>query len=1245
MMKNTPRSRRWATGFALVGAAFVPMLSQATEPAQIPLTSRVSEPPPPNVMLTIDDSGSMLADFMPEGNFKVKYKDGGTDLEAVLTFGSYWVGAYPADWRKLCTSGLRGCRSGTWPIGNYLRGVVTGLKTSPPIYQIQYRSPDVNAIYYNPDLRYLPWYKPDGSERMANSTPSAARLDPVVSNGTFDLTHNYKDSKGTYAKITTTWFTGPATSESTQKEFYPGLYYRLTTGADPTKAASYVAYDINATDGKYAPDVPHDNRTECTERDADGNIVGKVKCTQEQERQNFANWFTYYRMRESLTKAAVSETLVAFKDKLRLGWARINKEDEDNIDGESFTRIEVESNGGPMRPLNADRLTTVLTGVQGIKSWPSTPLRTALNEIGRYFDLSLRSETGNPWLTDPASGNSGKLECRRSVDLMMTDGYYNDSYTGTGNQDNTDGTDYAGLENNPYGYSPTKYTAQRPFSDGYSNTLADIAMRYYKNDLESSMKNKVAPITGDIAYWQHLTQFMVGLGVKGTLNSSTPKDKAETLAKITAGDLAWPNPCGSCTAQKIDDMWHAAVNTGGDFYSVSNVTELTTALQNAFGKAAGYEAKEAGVATASATIVAENVKYVPKYKSVSWYGDLEAWALNDRGETEGATAKWKASEHVPAHADRNLFTWFVDGDKHYGVEFKWGAMGASNEAKVGSQNLTNYIRGETKYESGDEKQFRSRAGQPLGDFVNSPPVVVQGLVDLGYSAIESSYVDYVAAKKARSDSAIFLGGNDGMLHAFRGSTGEEVYGYLPREGLTHLATIAAPDYGTAANFHRFFVDGPVSETDAFITLPGGSSPEWSNLVIGSMGAGGKAFFALHVPTASPTSLGSKTVLWENSGEADGDVGYMFADFAVGKLKGGGWKAFVGNGAYSTNGNAVLLIVDVASGTIEKKITVEKSGSNGLMGVSLVKDDTTKEVVAAYAGDLQGNVWRFDFAGGAPDDWNVSFKGRPLFQATGPTGQPQPITVPPMFVNHSKGGRVVLFGTGRLIDSADADSTDVQSYYGVWDKTRVGESALDATSSFDGVDVDRSALQVHTVSMTPKETTTGIFYEIATSPVDWENQLGWMFDLPFSHQRVVYPSVILGNQYVLLSSIVPAPVAEECESTNGLGYNYILSAQDGTQIDEPIFDTDGDGDVDGDDQIAAGFQSSSDGRDALVSEPGKPLIGGDGGEGLICNTENNCKRVELPDPKDDCDPDAGEICENEVKDRIWKQIVTPPKPTK
>jgi type IV pilus assembly protein PilY1 len=1168
-------------------------------------------------MVTIDDSGSMLADFVPDGQMTLNGWTGS------LVNG--WVAAFPGDWRKICDTGASNCggqpdgwntwRQWAWPIGQYAAGTVVSAKGGETNFQRRFRSPDVNKIYYNPDLRYQPWWKPDGSARMADASPTAARLDPTVNTSTFNLTIKHTGR--------TRWYTAVNTTADDSRDFHPGLVYRLKADSDPNVAANFTRYDINV-DGEHAPLVKHENRTDCA----------GTRCTLAEERKNFANWFTYFRMRELLTKAAISESLVAFKDKLRVGWGRINKTSNSNIDGRNYKVIETAAKGGPMRQLDGARMNTVLTGVQSLLSWPTTPLRTSLDEVGRYFSRSANSQTGSPWLENPANSNSSKLACRRSVSLLMTDGYYNDDYSAAGDVDGVDGPAYDTLAKNPNGYTPVQYIAERPFIDApgeFSDTLADVAMKYFVADLDPTIANKVWPVEGDIAFWQHLTQYMVGFGVKGTLDSS-PDKKAETLKKIVDGELNWPDPTLG-NRQKIDDMWHAAVNTGGDFYSVSNVTELTEALVDAFGRAAGNEAKEAGVSALAPFTTADNVKYVPKYKSVSWYGDLEAYELTETGEQE--TLKWKASDKMPAAADRNLVTW--NSATSTAIPFTWSGMADSaNRGLVGSEELTNFIRGDHSQE-GDAGLFRDRSGRVLSDFVNSPPVLVGNYLDQGHAAFDSSYSTHLANKRdQRAEPLIVLGGNGGVVHFFRGSDGTEVFGYLPRAGLANLDVIARKDYGTNDNFHRFFVDGPMTEADAKI------DGQWTNMVLGAMGAGGKAFFALRVPTAygslDASDFDATTVMWEKSSENDADIGYMFADFATGKLKNGGWKAFIGNGVYSDNGDAVLLVVDLATGAIER-LKLNEASDNGLMGVTVIRDADTNEVVGVYAGDMKGNLWRVDFEGGTPATWKVGFSGQPLFAATGPSDARQPITAPPVFVNHPEGGRVVLFGTGKLVDETDSESTDVQSYYGVWDPTAVGASSAGDTSPFAGGSADRLLLQQQVINTTPITDDAGTYYKVESSEVEWATEKGWYIDLPWSRQRVVYPSLVLAGEYVYFSTLVPAAPAAQCDVSTGEGYNFLLRAVDGGVLTDPVFDTDGDGDIDADDEVVQGRKALADGRDAVIFDADPGSSGVAPGESECVNgwryyyfidTSGQSQRGRVP-----CTVTAG------PKDRVWKQIVNPP----
>lgn len=1176
-------------GLALWAGLLVPCSQAAVldTSSQSPLTSRTSTPPQPNVMVTMDNSLSTQWDFMPEGSFTLNgssiglgYYDTGLSPSSVVVYGfpgnpMMGVGAF--------------C---------YVQAVKNASASSDNIFQMQFRSPDVNTVFYNPDIRYRPWVSSASpTAEMSLASTSTPLWDPIssLSTSTFAIT-------ATQAATTRTWCTGFKTTTSSKLTFSPGLVYRLTAGANPTLAASYTRYDINDATN-YAPATKHANRTDCA----------ASKCTQAEELQNFANWFTYYRTRSLLMKGGMGRSLAGFVNKVRAGWAK-------------FSTSSVIRN---IRPFTASYYTSVVGDIYAMSHSGTTPTYAAVAAVGDYFKKA-STDAENPWLTTVGTAGSGFLSCRRSVNVLVTDGYYNDTAT-PGNLDNTTGTDYSSAANNPLGFSPARYVPAAPFSDSYSNTLADQAMKYWVSDLQTSIDNKVAPVDGDIAFWQHLTQFMVGLGVSGTLDASSETAKLTTLRAIRAGTQSWPNPTTS-TAQKelIDDMWHAAVNTGGDFYSVKDVTELGNALNDALGRATGALAKEAGVAVSSGTLVAGNLKFVPRYVSGSWVGDVDAYAVDTSG-VSATTPTWTASNNLPTAANRKLYTW----DGAASVAFNWDTLGTTNQTSVKTglssdaegTALVNYIRGDTTNE-GVTGLFRDRGGKLLGDFVDSPPVYVKDQVNLGYAAIDAGYTSYVASKVARSTGLVILGGNAGILHAFNSSTGAEVFGYVPRAGLANLHIIADKDYGTPSLYHQFFVNGPVIETDALITTPRSpTTAAWSNLVVGSMGVGGKGFFALHVPTTTPTALDDgKTVMWESP--ADADIGYVVGEIAVGKIKGGGWKAFVGNGVDSTNGTATLLVVNLASGVIEKRLTVDSTAGNGLMGVALLKD-SNKEVVGAYAGDLRGNLWRFDFESGAAADWKIGFSGAALFQAKIDSNL-QAITSAPQVVTRTAGGRLVLFGTGRLLTTTDADSTQQQSYYAVLDPTADGASSASATSPFASYTDDRSVLAPMTASTTAKTGTTGrSYYDVTGTAVDWATQKGWYMDLPVSRQRVIYPSIIISNDYVLIQTMIPAAAAASCETTTGLGYNYLLTVLSGQQISTPVFDTNGDGVVNSSDVVGAGYATSSDGRDQWVFNSGSAS------SGVLCNSKE-CLKTKLPDP-----PAAPTT--RTIRDRVWRRLVNPPAP--
>jgi type IV pilus assembly protein PilY1 len=164
---------------------------------------------------------------------------------------------------------------------------------------------------------------------------------------------------------------------------------------------------------------------------------------------------------------------------------------------------------------------------------------------------------------------------------------------------------------------------------------------------------------------------------------------------------------------------------------------------------------------------------------------------------------------------------------------------------------------------------------------------------------------------------------------------------------------------------------------------------------------------------------------------------------------------------------------------------------------------------------------------------------------------------------------------------------------------------------------------------------GTYYEVESTPVNWEAQKGWFMDLPFNRQRVIYPSLVLAEKYIYFSTLVPAAPAAQCDVSTGEGYNFLLQAEDGGVVNDAVFDTDGDGDIDDDDRIVQGVKTDADGRDAIIikgdeTDKEPECIGG-WRTYYRTDTSGQSQMMRVP-----CT-----IPNNGPKDRVWKQIVNPP----
>jgi type IV pilus assembly protein PilY1 len=256
--------------------------------------------------------------------------------------------------------------------------------------------------------------------------------------------------------------------------------------------------------------------------------------TYAQERQNFANWYSFYRRRELTATASVAEVIASMQG-VQIGIRSING----NL-AQSVLKIKVEGNDQSAVLLNT--LYSLTIQAQG------TPLRRGLREVGRYFHQDDGFNPTGLGISPYASAAEGG-EFQQAFAIIMTDGYWNGSSPGFGNEDGDNGV---------------------PYADSYSDTLADVAMYYYENDLASGLDNLVPTNPDDDASHQHMVTYAVSFGVSGTLN---PDDY-----DFEAGNYpTWPDPA-SGDQQKIDDLWHAAVNGRGTFLSASGPDDLVDSL-------------------------------------------------------------------------------------------------------------------------------------------------------------------------------------------------------------------------------------------------------------------------------------------------------------------------------------------------------------------------------------------------------------------------------------------------------------------------------------------------------------------------------------------------------------------------------------------------------------------------------------------------------------------------------------------
>lgn len=693
---------------------------------------------------------------------------------------------------------------------------------------------------------------------------------------------------------------------------------------------------------------------------------------------------------------------------------------------------------------------------------------------------------------------------------------------------------------------PATTTTSTTTSGGSTNSLADVAEYYYRTDLRTDLDDTLKPAGADTAAHQHMTTYTVGLGVKGTLSYdqnylNTPA--TGDYAALIAGTKNWPTPTGNAT--NIDDLWHAAVNGRGRYFSASDPNSLAASLSTTLGEITAARGSAAAAAGSSLKPTESDgwiflPSYVTQSGSSSWYGDVRAFKRRiSNGKalapdtTEGAEL-WSARNKLEARTTARRIL-FKSGTSL--AEFNYANLAAAGlnasfdnrcttaspvlsqcssinptaQAKVTGTNLVDFIAGDKSLylnaASADNQVFRTRSYR-LGDIVNSSPAYV---AKPPFRYADSGYASFISSKANRA-AMVYIGSNDGMLHAFKvglsvdgsnnavvaSDAGTELWAFVPTAVIPNLWRLADRDYD---DDHRYFVDATPVVGDVYDSTAG----RWRTILVSGLGKGGMAYFALDI-----TDPANPELLWEFT---DANLGYSYGNPVITKNQAGTWVVMFGSGINNNagNGKGRLFIRNAVTGAAENGGHIETSAGSTTTPSNLVRIDawidsvTDNTALRVYGGDMEGNLWRFDIDDRiAPSGNEATLLG---IAQTG-TGTRQPITAKPLLSEISSGGTryaVISFGTGRYLGTNDLSDTTLQSIYSV--KDSLASTGL-------GVLRDTGALLVKQTLGSNRKVTT-------PASVDWAAKNGWYVDLDQSaRERVFVDGVSVDTSVIAFASSVP-----------------------------------------------------------------------------------------------------------------------------
>lgn len=1039
--------------------------------------------------------------------------------------------------------------------------------------------------------------KVDGEEIMSSSTPTSntqATLAQYIVDGINECKNQVTGNctvagyRASRSNRTVTIYAPTGVTKSPVVSYSSGTLSTSITKFGPSSNVPGVLNFTPITPGMNSYALPGSNKKAPTRTDCAGDT-----CTYVEEMTNYANWWAYYRTRMQMMKTAVSLAFKDVGDDFRVGFMTINTTSGKSLDFGVF---------------NTTHKAAWYSKLFATPASGGTPLRYALSRAGRIY--AAKENVSNVF-SDPI-----QYECQQNFSLLTTDGFWNGSggYKLNGSaMTNQDGPG-----------------TPRPYYEGpnaSNDSLADVAKYYYDTDLrDPSLNNCVGALgtsvcqsTPTVNKMQRMVTMTLGLGVDGTLAYATDYKTGDdnSYAEIKNGTENWPQPKAD-DPTAIDDMWHAAVNGNGTYFSAKNPTDLVNQLRDALAAVAVKVGAGAAAATSTLNPVAgDNFGYVASYTTGLWTGNLEKRSINTSTGGFGATALSCVEDVLPSSSCISPSSILSDGAGGYNcvtpdiaeeeacvggtwdaesftcsvpvaascsgtlkskvsefsdtrsiymnvggslAPFTYGNLNATQKttfqsdflaanltqwnnlldtllpeqvAEASGENLVNYIRGQKGYEETasdpGRRLFRKRQAV-LGDIVDSTPSFAGkptfSYSDPGYAKYKSDY---------SGTGMVYVGANDGMLHAFDANTLEEKWAYVPSVVIPNLWKLADTAY---ASKHIYYANGAPTIADICISGCNSTGAVWRTILVAGLNGGGRGYYALDI--TDPTS---PSLLWEFDASDEPNLGYTYGNPIVTKDPDGKWVVLVTSGynnipddssfynqegvrfkphppQFKTgDGKGYLFILDAVTGNKLAQISTgvgSTSVPSGLAKISAWADDpeVNNSATYVYGGDLLGNLWRFDLS----DNSVMKFAS---------FGNTQPITVPPELGLIQK-KRVVFVGTGKYLEISDLVNTDLQTLYAIKDDNSASTMAS-----------PKSTLTQQTLNTSSADTRQSG----PANLVNWDTGLGWYVDFPDTGERQHVPSeLVLGT--LLIPTTVPT--ASACQPA-GYGWLTALDYRTGRMI--------------------------------------------------------------------------------------------------